>query len=204
MAWLSLSLVEEDRELRAVASISFPPPVVVTATLAFPSGIGRLCSGSISGRGGEEEAQHPHEPPFGLLLRLVRALFRPLPRRFSPFFQRPPPSHQVESREEKISPSLSLLRLFPPPFLSLSLSETPLSNPRFSARVFPSLRERTRVWLITWSSDICADRKLRTSPFVYMREREEVLSSFRPVPPFSFNPWRYDADVLFQSRVLSG
>lgn len=203
MAWPSLSLVEEDRELRAVASISFPPPVVVTATLAFPSGIGRLCSGRY--RAEEEKKRHSihtsrHSASSYASFVPSFALFRVV----SPlFFNAPLPLTRLKAARKRY-PLLSLFFVFFRLPLSLSLSETPLSNPRFSARVFPSLRERTRVWLITWSSDICADRKLRTSPFVYMREREEVLSSFRPVPPFSFNPWRYDADVLFQSRVLSG
>lgn len=158
--------------------------------LSFSFGYWSAMLGSISGQR-EEEAQHPHEPPFGLLLRLVRALFRPLPRRFSPFFNAPLTNSVGLKAARRRYPFLSLAIFHSSSFsasLSLSLSclETLLSNPRFSARVFPSLRERTRVWLITWSSDICADRKLRTSLWRVSREREREKFSplFDPYHPF--------------------
>lgn len=167
----------------------FSSPVVVTATLAFPSGIGRLCSGRYRARGKKRHSIHTSRHSASSYASFVPsfALFRVV----SPLFSTPPSpiASGWKPRGEDIPFSLlpsSTLPLFPPRSLSLSRLETLLSNPRFSARVFPSLRERTRVWLITWSSDICADRKLRTSPWRVSREREREKFSplFDPYHPF--------------------
>lgn len=125
--------------------------------------------GSISGH--REEAASTRAP-FGLLqLRLdsvpsFTASFRPFSNVPLTFWDGLKAARKRRLSRPTYSLPLSL-------FLSASVAHSSLEC--------SSLRERTWVWLITWSSDICADRKLRTGElYGSVEEPAEDLASLFP------------------------